>query len=434
VSASNAAQPAPGSGQGRGRSQEGTFVFLSQLLGSPVTAPGGARLGRLADLLCEVCEESYPRIRALRVKTGRQLRRVEWEDVESCEPGEVRLRRADALRALILPPPEIPLAQDVLDKQVIDTDDAKVERVNDLHLLRARGDLRVAHVDVGFRGLVRRMSWEPWVDGLVRLVSPRSPYLARDQFVPWKHVRPLAVGSQRVKLDVARRSMEEMHPADLAEILGELDRRERAVLFRELPVEAAADALEVTEPGLQRELIKMVEPERAADLLEAMQPDAAADLLDSLPRDESRELLQAMEPEEKREVEQLLSWPEDAAGGMMTPVFLRLRPSMTAGQALAEIKAQAEGLPHLHDAFVLGSEGKLVGTVGLRQVLLAAADEPLVTVMTDTPASVEPSAPFNEVTQLAQRYKLLAVPVATKEGRMLGVITIDDVLSRVLRG
>src|SRR5205807_4558045 len=119
-------------------------------------------------------------------------------------------------------------------------------------------------VDVGFRGLVRRMGWERLVDRIVRGLRPQAAYLTRERFVPWKHVQPLAAGTARVRLDLARQALADVHPSDLAEILEDLDRRERAVLFRDLPVESAADALEESEPGLQRELLRMLEPAKAA--------------------------------------------------------------------------------------------------------------------------------------------------------------------------
>ena len=251
--------------------------------------PAGELLGKLVDTLAEV-EGAFPRVRALRVRSvqARAVLRAEWDDVAVCEPGDVRLRRGhEALGPLRLPSHEIPLAQDVLDRQIVDTDDAKVERVNDLHLLRARGTLRVVHVDVGFRGLVRRLGWERFVDALVGALRPRAPYLTQHQFVSWKYVKPLAAGATRVRLDVQRTELAGMHPADIAEILSDLDRRERAVLFNELPVAAAADALEESAPELQRELLKMVDSERAADIVEAMAPDDAADLLETLPEAES---------------------------------------------------------------------------------------------------------------------------------------------------
>src|SRR4051812_27760577 len=206
--------------------REGTFIFLSELLGRAALGPGGERLGTVVDFLADTSEASYPRITALRVKRG-EMQRIEWADVAEADARAIRLRRGvEALQPIKQLPNEIPLAQDVLDRQIVDTDDAKVERVNDLHLLRARGELRVAHVDVGFRGLVRRMGWQPLVDWLVACVQPKARYLTRENFVPWKHVQPLSAGSARVRLDLARRALTDVHPSDLAEILEDLDRRE----------------------------------------------------------------------------------------------------------------------------------------------------------------------------------------------------------------
>ena len=139
-------------------------------------------MGTVVDFLADAGDPAYPRITALRVRSGHaEVRRLDWDDVAACDETGTRLRRGvEALQPLRLFTNEIALAQDVLDRQIVDTDDAKVERVNDLHLLRARGELRVAHVDVGFRGLVRRMGWQPAVDALIRRVRPRSRYLVAE--------------------------------------------------------------------------------------------------------------------------------------------------------------------------------------------------------------------------------------------------------------
>jgi magnesium transporter len=415
---------------------EGTFLFLSDLLGLPVLASGGDRLGVLVDLLADA-SSAYPRVRGLRIRIrkGGDVKRVEWDDVEGWDARGVRLKRGtEALRPLQLQSSEIPLAQDVLDRQIVDTDDAKVERVNDLHLLRARGDLRVAHVDVGFRGLVRRMGWQPFVDGVVRRLRPASPYLKTEKLVSWKHVQPLSAGSPRVRLDLSRAALAEMHPADLAEILEDLDRRERAVLFRELPVEAAADALEEVQPELQRELLHALPPERAADVLEEMQADDAADLLGDLPREESAELLAEMEPAEAREVERLLTYDADTAGGMMNPEFLRLAPELTAAQALEHVREQARTVAHLHDAFVLGRDGKLSGVLSLRDIIVAKPESRVLGLMHDHPAPLKPDDRARKVAELAAKYNLFSLPVEDDSGKLLGVVTVDDVLEKVLHG
>ncbi len=416
--------------------REGTFLFLSDLLGHRVVGPGGKRLGTLVDLLADSAG-AYPRVKALRVRTrmGGEVKRVEWEDVAGWDGRGVRLKRgAEALRPLQLQSSEIPLVQDVLDRQIVDTDDAKVERVNDLHLLLARGELRVAHVDVGFRGLVRRMGWQAMVDALVRRLRPGAPYLKAEKLLSWKHVQPLAAGSPRVRLDLSRAALSEIHPADLAEILEDLDRRERAVLFRELPVEAAADALEEVQPELQRELLQALSPEKAVDVLEEMQADDAADLLGDLPVDESAELLAEMEPPSAREVERLLTYDQDSAGGMMNPEFLRLSPEVTAAQALERVRTQAEHIARLHDAFVIGPDGKLAGVLSLRDIIVSRPESRVLGLMHEHPAPLRPDDPARKVAELAAKYNLFSLPVEDESGKVVGVVTVDDVLEKVLHG
>jgi CBS domain-containing protein len=414
-------------------SREGTFVFLSALLHRPVRNDIGARVGTVIDLLADAGETAYPRITALRVRVRTEVLRVEWSEVVACEPAGTTIKGRNSLQPLKLLGSEIPLAQDVLDRQIVDTDDAKVERVNDLHLLRARGELRVAHVDVGFRGLVRRLGWEGVVDRALRSIRPQAVYLKREQFVPWKHVQPLAAGTAKVRLDLARRALAEVHPSDLAEILEDLDRRERAVLFRDLSVESAATALQESEPELQRELLRLVDPSQAADIVEQMQPNAAADLLSELPDEESAGILAAMERREAGQVEQLLTYDENSAGGMMNTEYLRLRPAMTAQAALDSVREQAKEIAQVHDCFVVLRDRHLVGWLSLRDLLLAAPDAPVDNIMQQHPAPLAPDDPPARVAELAAKYNLFSLPVE-KEGRLLGVVTVDDVLEKVLHG
>lgn len=411
-------------------------MFLSDLLGRPALGPAGERLGKVVDFLADASEPAYPKVTALRVRISLrgEVRRVDWDQVAECGPHATRLKNGmPALQALKLLGSEIPLAQDVLDRQILDTDDAKVERVNDLHLLRARGELRVAHVDVGFRGLVRRMGWQRPVDAMFRAVRPRAAYLTKEVFVPWKHVQPLAAGTPRVRLDLARRALAEVHPSDLAEILEDLDQRERAVLFRDLPVASAATALEESQPGLQRELLRLVEPQKAADIVEEMQPDAAADLLSELPKAESQEILAAMDPPEAREVAQLLTFGENTAGGMMNPEYLRLQPAMSAQQALESVREQAREIAQVHDCFVVQRDRRLLGVLSLRDLLLALPEIPVDAIMHEHPAPLDPEDSAGKVAELAAKYNLFSLPVE-KEGKLLGVVTVDDVLEKVLHG
>jgi len=169
-------------------------------------------------------------------------------------------------------------------------------------------------------------------------------------------------------------------------------------------------------------------------VLEEMQADDAADLLADLPGDESAELLAEMEPPSAREVERLLTYDEDSAGGMMNPEFLRLSPELTASQALEQVRAQAENIAHLHDAFVLAPGGKLAGVLSLRDIIVARPESRVLGLMHEHPAPLRPDDRARKVAELAAKYNLFSLPVEDEAGKLLGVVTVDDVLEKVLHG
>ena len=201
------------------------FVFFSRMLGRRVVAADGTRLGKLKDLVVAT-RRALPAGR----EPGRQGP-VREPPVPVERRGAARRRRPGAAggrRGRAAPhPPGLrphPLAEEILDKQIVDVHDAKLVRVNDLHFLELKGQLRVAHVDVGFRGLIRRMGWEPLVDGTIGLLRPAAAYLKADQLVSWKLVQPLDQCGRQGPAGGGAATAGQLHPADLAEIVEELDR------------------------------------------------------------------------------------------------------------------------------------------------------------------------------------------------------------------
>jgi CBS domain-containing protein len=371
-------------------------------------------------------------VESLVVRSKRGPLQLPWSAVADLD-GVLRLR-AEAQPA---PPPEAPvadrvrLAEEVLDRQIVDIGGAKLVRVNDLHFLEVKGALRVAHVDVGLRGLVRRLGWQRPVDLVVRLFKPRAPYLAHETFLSWKLVQPIESAPGRVRVEVTQKALASLHPADLAEILEELDRAHREVLFRRLDVETAAEALEEAPTEVATELLEAVPPEKAADILEEMAPDEAADALSELPGETRAELLQAMEKPEAAEVRELLDYPPRSAGGLMTPELVELRPEATAADALAEVRRRAEELPLIYEVFVVG-DGVLKGLCTLKDLVAADPAAPLSRIMREVPAQVTADADLREVARAAAKYNLLSVPVVDLAGMLMGMVTVDDILAEVV--
>src|SRR5512137_826588 len=408
------------------------FLFFTDLVGKKVVSSDGESLGRLTDLVA-VSGEPYPPVESLLVRSGRTLSQIPWSAVASVN-GNIELSPG----ASIAPAPTAPVAdrlhlgQEVLDRQIVDIEGAKLVRVNDLHFLETKGQLRIAHVDVGPRGLVRRMGWQGPVDRVLSLLRPSASYLRDEALLSWKLVQPIESAPGRVRVEATKKALASLHPADLAEIMEELDRHQREVLFQRLDVETAADALEETSTEVATELLEAVPPEKAADILEEMAPDEAADALSELPGETRAELLEAMEKPEAAEVAELLEYHPRSAGGLMTPDLVELPPTATVADAFAEVRRRAEELPLVYEIFLV-EDGLLRGMVTLKDLIVAPDPSvPLSSLMREVPASVGAAADIRDVARAASKYNLLSVPVLDRAGSLMGMVTVDDILAEVV--
>ncbi len=407
------------------------FLFFSEMHGKPVIRADGSTLGRLLDLVV-VTGEPYPPVESLLVRSGRKTWSLPWTSVSSTR-GALQLRPGTEPVPLPTSPEadRVRLGQEVLDRQIVDIEGAKLVRVNDLHFLESRGQLRVVHVDISLRGLVRRMGWQPAVDRTVGLVKPEAKYLKDDALLSWKLVQPIESAPGRVRVEATKKALASLHPADLASIIEELDRDTREVLFHRLDVETAADALEEASPELVTSLLEAVAPETAADILEEMAPDKAADALSELPGQTRAELLSAMERPEAAEVAQLLKYHPQSAGGLMTPDLVALPLTATVADALAEVRLRADELPVVYEVFVI-EDGALRGLVNLKELIAAEPTAALSAVLRKPPGTATAGDNLRHVARLAAKYNLLSVPVVDDDGVLVGMVTVDDILAEVL--
>jgi magnesium transporter len=418
---------------------EHSFLFFSTLLQKPVVDAHGTVVGRLSDLAVSVAY-MFPPVVAFVVQRGRWepfALTGRWADVVDISGPAIRLGVGiqNLTPSKLDTPGEILIREALLDKQIVDMDGAKVVRVNDLHFLKlGSSDLRLVHVDVGTRGLVRRMGWQHAIDALVQRLAPQARYLSAERLIHWQYVQPLSLDpkAHSIRLSVLQKQLSELHPADIAEILTDLDTHDRASVFRSLDAETAADALaEVEDPRIQTQLLETVSEEHAADILEEMPPDEAADLLSELPQETSTALLRKMEVEDAEDVRELLTYAPDTAGGMMTTEFVALSADLTAEQTFARLREQAPEVENIYYLFVVDASGRLVGVLNLRQLILAQPTAHLRDIMIDNPARVHHTDSRDSVAEMVEKYDLLALPVVDDAEVIVGMITVDDVVSHI---
>jgi len=404
------------------------MLYLSQAIGRPVRDRNDEPIGKVADLIVAVGDR-YPPVTGLVVETDRRLIFLPWTSVEALDATGARLRTAtidiDKFRQR---PDEILLRADLMDKQIVDIDGRKVVRVNDLRLDEVEGALRLVAVDVGAAGLLRRLG----VEGGFRTIARGLRRPVPERYIDWEDVDPVETSIASIKLRVPHQGLAELHPADLATIIDQLAPRDRAGVLASLDDEAVAEALEEMEPDTQVEVLEDLAPERAADILEEMSPDDAADLVADL-SDESRdEILALMESDEKAEVQELLAYPEDTAGGIMTTEFVAVPATLTAGQTIDTLRELEPDAETIYYVYVVDDDHRLVGVLSLRDLIVARPETPIAEVMIHEPVAVGVLADQDEVAEVVAHYNLLAVPVVDDEGRLAGIVTVDDAIDMVL--
>jgi magnesium transporter len=404
-------------------------AYVSELLGKPVVDVDGKPIGRLKDLIANVRSDvPHPEVVALVVRRPHGSLIIPYTAVAVLvAPAIVLSKRAVEVEPYEPAPQSLYLARDVLDKQIIDVDGFRVVRVNDLELTRVNGHVFLANVDIGGRGLMRRV-------GLGRLasrLSARSGKGIASGEISWDAV-DLLPGDQPMRLKVPSSKIKELDPADLAEILSDLSRGESSRLLESLDVRTVADTLEEVEPDFQASLIAAMPDERAAKILDAMAPDEATDLLTELPDERRQELLKLMEREEAEDVRRLLAYPEDTAGGIMNTEFVAVHPELTADQTVAVLRQTSSEAEIVYYVYVVDEGDHLIGVFSLRDLVLASPQTPVAELMHRRVVSISVRASQDEAAQEIAKYNLLAVPVVDDEDRLLGIVTADDALDKII--
>ena len=219
-----------------------------------------------------------------------------------------------------------------------------------------------------------------------------------------------------------------LQPVDVGEYIAQLPEQQRAIAFRLLNKAQAIDVFEYLPTEVQEELINSLHDVQVVQLVEAMSPDERAELFDELPAGVIKRLLQELSPEQRQATATILGYPEGTAGRVMTTEYVRLRQGLTVGEALSKIRRQDEDKESIYYAYVTDDNRTLVRVVSLRQLLFTFPDVFIKDISSDRVIKVKTETPQEEVARIMQRYDLIAIPVVDREDRLVGIVTIDDVM------
>ncbi len=225
-----------------------------------------------------------------------------------------------------------------------------------------------------------------------------------------------------------KEALQGLYPSDLLDILRDLEPENRALLFRLLPKDKAADVFAEMYPEEQEDLLNRLTDEKVAELLRNMAPDDRTELLEEMPASVVTRLIRLLPPEERREALTLLNYPPNSAGRIMTPDYVAVRPFMRVQEVLDRIRRVEFDKETIYYIYVIDERRRLVGVLSLRELLLAEPSEPIEAVMNRAVIAVRTTDDQETVVRLMKRYDLLAMPVVDAEDRLVGIVTIDDAM------
>src|SRR5580692_9581809 len=389
-------------------------LYATELMGAEAYDAQGNFVGRVREFFIEPAQATN-RLSHFLLSRGRfQPLIARHDQVATFAPGTLRLNVSE--RAL----------------QLYEPNESLLAVRNDLTEMKSNGnvELRVTQVDVGLPGAVRRLLQGVVSPGVIRKLQSKLPQSAiRWEFVNLIESDPL----RRVKLRITHEKLEDLHPADLAEIMEDLSAAERQGIIASLDEETAAAVLAELDERLTTQIVEKLDPEKAADILEEMAPDAAADLLADLPKETSEELLEEMPGQEADEVRELLAFDPSTAGGMMNTEFVFVGEGSRREEVLAWVRSLELNLDQLDTIVLLDGKAEYSGTVSVARLLLAAPEQTMKELRSEPLLSIAGDADENDVFELFDKYNLRMLTVVDEEKRPIGTVTVDDVVSRLVK-
>ncbi len=402
------------------------ILHLSSLTGSPLLDSAGDRLGKIEDVVARLdLADGAPPLVGLKARIGGRDMFVPAHRIDRLEPGgahasTTKLNLAQFERRS----GEVLLRSDVLDRSLINVDQARLVKAREVDLVCEEGTWRVAGIDPSFRARLRRLLPHRY----------RRHEEQHDQFVPWNQMEAFVghVPTSRLKLPVRR--IARLHPAQIADLVEAASHEEGEEILAAVgqDKELEADVFEELDDEHQVEFLNERSDEEAAAVLSRMEPDDAADLLLELEQDRRLPVLNLLPPAKQRKIRSLLGFNPSSAGGLMNPDFFSAPATALIGDTLARLRTSQLAPDQLLIVWIVDSAGRLAGGAYVSEIVAADAHHELQTLIETRLPTVTPETDIPDLALLMSDYNLTAMPVVDPGGKPIGVVSIDDLIEQLL--
>jgi magnesium transporter len=403
--------------------------LLSEMLDAKVILRE-KKIGSLSDLMI-VETGKLPEVRNFVITRpfGDPTLLIPWERMVTLEPQKLVIDIDDLKKFENSPPEDAILLRDhILDKKVLDTEDAEVEVVYDIRLVERNAKLYVTEVDTSKSARLRRLGFGFMSGILVPKEDPKD-----SGSISWMYIQPLPshISSFKgdVKLKILKETLAEIHPVDLADILEELDHDQRVMVFSSLDHEQASDTLEEIEPNVQRDIISSISKEKVVRLINDMTPGQAADILAILPSSEAQIIIEALNTETAKKIQSIVSKQEEKVLNYTTQKILKFSPETVVEYVQNDYPRHARDKDVIMYVYVVDAQDTLLGVIDLKELLQADDRALLKDIMVEKVISLNTESTLKEASQSFARYDFRALPVTDEKNRLVGVIPYRDVMN-----
>jgi CBS domain-containing protein/sporulation protein YlmC with PRC-barrel domain len=403
--------------------------YLSRILDKKFFDNSGKPLGKLKDIIVVFSEEK-PKVIAVKTIINQETRILNYDYFDIRRIQNEYFIYCNEIVDYKLPEDTnlLYLADNILDKQILDINGRKLVRVNDIRLVKVNSGSYAVAVDVGLDGIFRRL-------GLANTISSMlSPFKLKipGKYILFDDVEAVDSTTFGITLSKPFTKLNTLHPSDLADVIEELDKKSRKAIFESLDEEKAADVLEELETDAQVDMIESLSIEKAADVLELMPADEAADLIDELEEDRAELLLNEIEKESSDDIREILQYEDDTAGSLMMTEFVSFKEDVTVERTIEILREEKPESDSIYYLYIVDEDERLIGTVSLRDLVIADPNMILNDIMRKIVAFVFDTDELDSIAEKISKYNLLAIPVTNIERKMEGVIVIDDIVEDLL--
>ena len=409
-----------------------SILFLSDVMNAKVLL-NGKKIGKLLDLIIlekhKAAEVTYIVISR---PFGYPSLVVPWNNVSSFNEKEVTIDIDDVEKfAYKIPEGFILLKDYILDKKILDLEDAEVEVVYDIKMVMSKNKLYITDVDPSKNARYRRLGLDKFTH-LILKDSDKSD----DELIPWSYVQalPSNIGSFKgdVKLNILKEKLNDLPPVDIVEILEDLDHDQRLTVINQLEEEHASDTLEEISPNMQREIISSLTKEKVADLIDMMTPGQAADVLSVLTLEDQEAIMELMDEENLNKIKSILEKRQDTILNLITERYLKAQPDETVETMENAYPKRAKGKDEIMYIHVTDKDNKLLGVIDVKELLQADNQALLKDIMNKNVITLDKESSIGEATKMFSRYGFRSLPVTDNDNKIVGVVSQRDVVKLTL--